>query len=358
MSETFSENLPSPSPPPPDPGGSSSTPIFANNPESNPKIDTVQQNAKNPISYKNKLLAYSNHTYFPSWFNQVPIFEETGAQQIESMDCGGKPSITLSMEDRLRIRRPRRNSLILKLIGGNLRFMNLLILKKLWRIQSAFSVSDLGNGYYLARFKSPDEYYVALAGGPWFLNDRLLSVQRWIPNFRASENKLPSTMAIWVQLPELPIEYYDLPTLHQIASLIGTPIKIDANTSNTARTQYARLCVEVEIGKSLPKTILIEGEIQHIVSQRRRRTTRPMNQTLDAAQERVTQPIPHNPVGVKSLDPQVAHNSERPVPNANYGAVSRPKQAWKPKAGTTQPSNISSIPLAQTSNSFSILADL
>ncbi|OMO60573.1 hypothetical protein COLO4_33809 [Corchorus olitorius] len=174
-------------------------------------------------------------------------------------------SLRLSNEERNRIRRFWRNSSILKLIGGSLKFSNLQIrLKRLWKIQSAFQVSDLGNGFFIARFQSPAEYYITLAGGPWFLNDCYLSVQRWVQNFRASANQLPTKIAVWIQLPELPVEYYDTLVLQQIGSLIGTSIKIDAHTSSNSRSQYARICVEVEIGKSLPKNIRIEGSSQPI----------------------------------------------------------------------------------------------
>ncbi|OMP07238.1 hypothetical protein COLO4_07516 [Corchorus olitorius] len=71
-------------------------------------------------------------------------------------------------------------------------------------------------------------------------------------------------MAVWIQLPNLPVEYYGTTTLHRITAFIGTPVKIDAQTSTASRTHYARICVEVEMGRCLPKSIVIEAVVQPI----------------------------------------------------------------------------------------------
>lgn len=39
-----------------------------------------------------------------------------------------------------------------------------------------------------------------------------------------------NSMIIWIQLPESPIEYYDPEVIYKIASLVGTPIKLDLYT--------------------------------------------------------------------------------------------------------------------------------
>ncbi|OMO49678.1 hypothetical protein COLO4_38451 [Corchorus olitorius] len=66
-----------------------------------------------------------------------------------------------------------------------------------------------------------------------------------------------SRLAVWIQLPELPIEYYDAQVLYKIGSLIGKPIKIDAHTGSANRGRYARICIEVAGDTPLPKNIRI-----------------------------------------------------------------------------------------------------
>ncbi|XVF21486.1 hypothetical protein REPUB_Repub12eG0094500 [Reevesia pubescens] len=60
-------------------------------------------------------------------------------------------------------------------------------------------------------------------------------------------------MSIWIQLPELPIEYYDMSILYKIGSLISKPIKIDMYTGNANHAQYTRICVEVTTYRVLPQ---------------------------------------------------------------------------------------------------------
>ncbi|OMO69194.1 hypothetical protein COLO4_29214 [Corchorus olitorius] len=72
-------------------------------------------------SYKNKLLAFSSHSYFSSWLNNENILETEETPLNETMECEGKLAISLSPEVRARIRIPWCNSLIIKLLGGHLR---------------------------------------------------------------------------------------------------------------------------------------------------------------------------------------------------------------------------------------------
>ena len=57
--------------------------------------------------------------------------------------------------------------------------------------------------------------------GPWFIREHFLAIKPWEPYFKALEAKLNS-IAVWVRLPELPIEFYDLEVLKEIGSVIGS----------------------------------------------------------------------------------------------------------------------------------------
>lgn len=79
----------------------------------------------------------------------------------------------------------------------------------------------------------------------------------------ASETKLIYS-AIWLRLPELPTEFYDLQVLKKLGNTIGKLLTIDTWTSSTTRGRYARLCVEVPLDKSL-KTHLFIGNRRQII---------------------------------------------------------------------------------------------
>lgn len=73
-----------------------------------------------------------------------------------------------------------------------------------------------------------------------------------------------SLVVVWVQLPELPFEYYELRVLKEIGNAIGQVLRIVANTASETRGRYARICIQVDINKPLVRRILLEGVIQEI----------------------------------------------------------------------------------------------
>lgn len=96
------------------------------------------------------------------------------------------------------------------------------------------------------------------------MQDYYLAVNKWKPNFRPSQAKL-LRMFVWVQFPEFPIEYYDMPILRRINSQIRVPIKIDMYTGALTRAKYAKVCVEVNIDQSLITQVHLEDFNQSII---------------------------------------------------------------------------------------------
>lgn len=103
----------------------------------------------------------------------------------------------------------------------------------------------------------------ALHDGPWFIFNSFLSVKKWEPKFVPSQAHL-SYSAIWVRLPELPTEFYEIDILQKVGNKIGTLLKIDACTSATTRERYARLCVQVPLEQPLQQHIYIGTHKQQI----------------------------------------------------------------------------------------------
>nr|XP_009770156.1 PREDICTED: uncharacterized protein LOC104220886 [Nicotiana sylvestris]XP_016443387.1 PREDICTED: uncharacterized protein LOC107768753 [Nicotiana tabacum] len=99
--------------------------------------------------------------------------------------------------------------------------------------------------------------------GPWFIFGHFLSVQKWEPNFLASEAKISKT-AVWIRLPQLPTEFYDSVILQKIGNKIGKLLKVDACTSSTLRGRYARLCVELPLNIPVAHSIYIGSHKQSI----------------------------------------------------------------------------------------------
>uniref|UniRef100_A0A2N9FPJ3 CCHC-type domain-containing protein n=1 Tax=Fagus sylvatica TaxID=28930 RepID=A0A2N9FPJ3_FAGSY len=95
-----------------------------------------------------------------------------------------------------------------------------------------------------------------LKAGPWFVGDYFLSLRPWVPDFRASEAAV-SSVAIWVRLPELPIEYYQKDSLMHIGKGLGPVLRVDYNTAAGTRGRFARICVQLDVDKPLARTIRV-----------------------------------------------------------------------------------------------------
>lgn len=113
----------------------------------------------------------------------------------------------------------------------------------------------LGKDFFLIRFSNSDDYDKVLRGGPRFVGEHFLAIRPWVPYFKASKAKL-SLVAMWVRLPELPIEFYDALVLREIKNAIGPVLRIDSYTTSETKGSYARLCIQIDIDKPLIKSIL------------------------------------------------------------------------------------------------------
>lgn len=85
-----------------------------------------------------------------------------------------------------------------------------------------------------------------------------MRVTKWTIDFDPSADA--PIVPIWIALPGLPIHYQQKAALFEIARIVGHPIKLDVATADGLRPSVARICVEADISKELPKKIFLEGK--------------------------------------------------------------------------------------------------
>ncbi|KAL3503796.1 hypothetical protein ACH5RR_033637 [Cinchona calisaya] len=83
-----------------------------------------------------------------------------------------EPKIQFSEEELLRICKPWKQAVIIKLLDYRLG-LNFLAtkLQSIWMTQVRIQISQLGEGYFAVRFEHPDDYFTILGGGPRYIND-------------------------------------------------------------------------------------------------------------------------------------------------------------------------------------------
>ncbi|XP_028085909.1 uncharacterized protein LOC114286879 [Camellia sinensis] len=172
--------------------------------------------------------------------------------------------VSLSKEEKRRLRLPWRNALIVKLLGKSVSFPFMCDrLQQMWGAMGDVKVVDLGSDFFLVRLSNRDDYDHVLFDGPWVIAGHYLSIRKWRPEFRPSEASI-STIAAWVRLPEIPIEYFDEEILKKVGNIIGRTIKVDLNTILVKRGKFARLCVEIDLRKPLRSRVLIGSRWQRV----------------------------------------------------------------------------------------------
>ncbi|PKI42201.1 hypothetical protein CRG98_037440 [Punica granatum] len=131
-------------------------------------------------------------------------------------------------------------------LGGNVGYTTLKRrLDQLWSPIGHFDLVDLPNNFYAARFSSVDAKEWVMLGGPWIIQGHYLTVREWTNDFNPRVSRITKA-AVWVQIPNLPMDYHTDLSLRRIGYALGRTMKIDKHTQGLIRGNYARLCVEVE----------------------------------------------------------------------------------------------------------------
>ncbi|KAL5763131.1 hypothetical protein ACOSP7_019395 [Xanthoceras sorbifolium] len=148
------------------------------------------------------------------------------------------PEMSLSEGLKAKLSKSWENALILKNIGRShtLNFMTTK-LKQKWRLIGQWQLTNLEEGYFIARFQFKADLENILTGGPWVIANQYLVVQRWRPNFVPGEQAFEK-MAVWVKLSRLPMEWMEVDLLWNFGGMLGPMIKVDPITESQARGRF------------------------------------------------------------------------------------------------------------------------
>jgi hypothetical protein len=178
-----------------------------------------------------------------------------------SLEDGNRLLPVVTMDDKLfqDLCNPWKEALVIKLLGKNVGY-NMLKdrLKNLWRLTGGFEIMDVDNGFYMVKCELLADREKIISDGPWMLFDHYLAVARWTPDFASPHAKIEKTL-VWIRFPGLNLLYYDESVLLGLASVVGTPIKVDTNTLKVERGRFARICVEIDLTLPVVGKVNING---------------------------------------------------------------------------------------------------
>ncbi|KAK4737473.1 hypothetical protein R3W88_001170 [Solanum pinnatisectum] len=108
--------------------------------------------------------------------------------------------------------------------------------------------------YYVVGFANEEERDRVLCSGPYYLMRRPIIMKPWVLEFNFKEEIL-TTIPLWVKLPNLPLNCWNVVVLSKIESSLGKPLYANECTSQMNRISFVRILVEVDITRPLPKVI-------------------------------------------------------------------------------------------------------
>ncbi|XP_034208252.1 uncharacterized protein LOC117621816 [Prunus dulcis] len=167
------------------------------------------------------------------------------------------PSIHFSDRAMARFCEPWKNALIIKLLGRSHTYNYLHDrLAQKWSLVGGWKLIDLVNDYFVVRFDLEEDLNFVLTGGPWMIAGQYLTIQQWRLGFCPSTAHI-TRMAAWIRVSAIQLECFDVWSLRRIGNLLGKLLKIDSLTTSQNRGKFARLCVELDLTKSLDAFVQI-----------------------------------------------------------------------------------------------------
>ena len=97
-------------------------------------------------------------------------------------------------------------------------------MERMWG-HKTIRATPLNNGYYIVSFSSKEDRDFAMQEGPWMIGDHYLLAQRWRPNFNPWKADREKRIAVWIRIPDLPSELYNVESLRRIGTLVGKTLK-------------------------------------------------------------------------------------------------------------------------------------
>ncbi|KAF7124404.1 hypothetical protein RHSIM_Rhsim12G0145000 [Rhododendron simsii] len=125
---------------------------------------------------------------------------------------------------------------------------------RIWGKYGLKEVLSNGKGFFFFQFGAEGAYRQISEVGAWHFGNRLKVLQEWHPDLEFEKESL-SKLPLWIQLSNVPLQYWPEEGLSYIASGIGKPLHADEMTESARRISYAKICVEVGVHSELPHSI-------------------------------------------------------------------------------------------------------
>ncbi|KAK5839365.1 hypothetical protein PVK06_008144 [Gossypium arboreum] len=155
-------------------------------------------------------------------------------------------------------------TVVLKLLGRSISYVAFHNrISSLWRPSKPFSLMDIENVYFLAKFQITIDYDIVLSQGPWIIYGQYLTVQTWTKDFSPMQ-PYPLVVMAWIRLSGLPGYMYKRAILEAAGGMINKVAKLDFQTDKKVKERFVRMAIYINLERPLVSRVLVKGEIQKV----------------------------------------------------------------------------------------------
>ncbi|KAJ4875454.1 hypothetical protein Rs2_40472 [Raphanus sativus] len=130
------------------------------------------------------------------------------------------------------------------------------VVNAIWaRVGPRIFVHSIGDGAYLLKVSNAITRESMLARTCWNIAGYPMFVAPWSPEFTPEEAPI-TTAVIPVELRNVPYLLFNKESLSRIATAVGKPVSLAPETERKENFQVAKLYVNVDLTKALPRTII------------------------------------------------------------------------------------------------------
>ncbi|KAL0367745.1 UNVERIFIED_CONTAM: hypothetical protein Sradi_3664600 [Sesamum radiatum] len=183
----------------------------------------------------------------------------------ESEDYFGKPctyrgsrAINFSMEETEKLAAHLKFALIGKFSHGYPSMNTIRSYFSKLGLRGAYSIGVINIKHVIIKLHNEDDMSRLWLKQILFIDGFPMRIFKWSPEFNPKIES--SVVPVWIRFPELPFHLFQKKALFGIASLIGSPLKIDEATADGIRPSVARVCVEIDLMNPHPTSIWVGTE--------------------------------------------------------------------------------------------------
>lgn len=107
---------------------------------------------------------------------------------------------------------------------------------------------SIGKGVFNVRIENMNERDHIFKRRSWSTKFGTFRLQQWIPEFNPYKVSSP-IINVWARIYELPMEYFKVPIIEAIASVIGPIVSIDERTESQTYYHHAYVLIELDLRK-------------------------------------------------------------------------------------------------------------